>query len=97
VHSAQARTRLNELLAGIDARFELMGLGSLRNFHYTAGPAHAPTALSLLFFDLLERGYYIAPRGFIALSIPLDDATLDGFVDAVREVMLGRAPLFCGH
>jgi glutamate-1-semialdehyde 2,1-aminomutase len=91
------RARLNELLAGIDARFELTGLGSLMNFHCTAEPAHASTALALLFFDLLERGYYIAPRGFIALSLPVDDATLDGFVDAVREVTVGRAPLFCGR
>ena len=48
-------------------------------------------------FDLLERGYYIAPRGFIALSLPVDDATPDGFVDAVREVMMSRAALFCGR
>ena len=91
------RARLNELLGGIDARFKLTGLGSLMNFHCTAEPARASTALSLLFFDLLERGYYIAPRGFIALSLPVDDATLDGFVDAVREVMLSRAALFCGR
>jgi glutamate-1-semialdehyde 2,1-aminomutase len=91
------RARLNELLTGIDARFKLTGLGSLMNFHCTAEPACASTALSLLFFDLLERGYYIAPRGFIALSLPVDDATLDSFVDAVREVMLSRAALFCGR
>ena len=36
------RARLNELLAGIDARFKLTGLGSLMNFHCTAGPACAP-------------------------------------------------------
>jgi glutamate-1-semialdehyde 2,1-aminomutase len=89
------RARLNELLAGIDARFKLTGLGSLMNFHCTAEPVCASAALSLLFFDLLERGYYIAPRGFIALSLPVDDATLDSFVDAVREVMLSRAALFC--
>ncbi len=40
------RTRLNELLAGIDARFNLTGLGSLMNFHCTAEPACAHTALS---------------------------------------------------
>jgi glutamate-1-semialdehyde 2,1-aminomutase len=91
------RARLNELLTGIDARFKLTGLGSLMNFHFTGEPARASTALSLLFFDLLERGYYIAPRGFIALSLPVDDATLDSFVDAVREVMLSRAALFCGR
>jgi glutamate-1-semialdehyde 2,1-aminomutase len=91
------RARLNDLLAGIDARFNLTGLGSLMNFHCAAEPACASAGLSLLFFDLLERGYYIAPRGFIALSLPVDDATLDAFVDAVREVMQSRAALFCGR
>ena len=91
------RARLNELLAAVDARFELTGLGSLMNFHYTGDPACASTALALLFFDLLERGYYMAPRGFIALSLPVEDATLDSFVDAVREVMRTRAAVFCGR
>jgi glutamate-1-semialdehyde 2,1-aminomutase len=91
------RARLDQQLAGIDARFRLTGLGSLMNFHGTGEPARASAALSLLFFDLLERGYYIAPRGFIALSLPVDDAICDSFIDAVREVMLGRAGLFCGR
>ena len=91
------RARLNELLAGVDARFKLTGLGSLMNFHYTGDPASASAALALLFFDLLEHGYYMAPRGFIALSLPLQDATLDSFVDAMREVMRTRAALFSGR
>ena len=40
---------------------------------------------------------FIGKFGFIALSLPVDDATLDSFVDAVREVMLSRAALFCGR
>jgi len=88
------RRRLNELLAELGARFEVTGLGSLMNFHYTGAPEAAPAALALLFFDLLERGYYLAPRGFIALSLAVGEATLDGFVDAVREVMRARAALF---
>jgi len=91
------RARLNELLAAVDARFELTGLGSLMNFHYTGDPASTSTALALLFFDLLERGHYMAPRGFIALSLAVDDAALDSFVDAVREVMRTRAAVFCGR
>jgi glutamate-1-semialdehyde 2,1-aminomutase len=51
----------------------------------------------LLFLDLLERGYYIARRGFVALSLPLIDADLDGFLAAVdacigeRAAVLARA------
>jgi glutamate-1-semialdehyde 2,1-aminomutase len=67
------------------------------NFHYTGDPASTSTALALLFFDLLERGHYMAPRGFIALSLAVGDAALDSFVDAVREVMRTRAAVFCGR
>jgi glutamate-1-semialdehyde 2,1-aminomutase len=87
------RERLNELLAQHGGAFEVSGLGSLMNFHYTGNPGCASAAIALLFFDLLERGYYLAPRGFIALSLPVDDATLDGFLDAMRDVLRTRAAL----
>ncbi len=34
----------------------------------------------LLFFDALDAGFYIARRGFIALSIEITDDDIDGFV-----------------
>jgi glutamate-1-semialdehyde 2,1-aminomutase len=44
----------------------------------------------LLFFGLLERGIYIAPRGMINLSLPLTDdqlaIVLDGLDDTLKSV-----------
>jgi len=37
----------------------------------------------LLFHDLLRRGYYVAERGYLALSLAVTHAHLDGFVAAV--------------
>ena len=38
----------------------------------------------------MERGYYLARRGFIALSLVVSDADLDGFVAAVRDIVAER-------
>jgi glutamate-1-semialdehyde 2,1-aminomutase len=48
----------------------------------------------LLFFDLLERGFYIARRGMIALSLVVGEPELAAFEDALAEVLDLRAPLF---
>jgi glutamate-1-semialdehyde 2,1-aminomutase len=39
----------------------------------------------LLHLFLLERGFYIARRGFVSLSLVLMEEDLAGFVGAVRE------------
>jgi glutamate-1-semialdehyde 2,1-aminomutase len=75
------------------------GRGSMVGVHPVAGPISSPTDLAeaddrlreLLFLDLLERGYYMAPRGFVALSIEVTDADIDGFVAAVAEALAERA------
>lgn len=75
------------------------GRGSMIGFHPVPGPVTSPDDLvgaddrrrELLFLDLLERGYYVAPRGFIALSIEVTDADVDGFVDAVGAALAERA------
>jgi glutamate-1-semialdehyde 2,1-aminomutase len=87
------RLELNSVLQACGARLAVRGLGSLMNFHATSGAADAAAAISLLFFELMERGYYLAPRGFIALSLPLDDDTLAHFVDSLREVLIRHAPI----
>jgi glutamate-1-semialdehyde 2,1-aminomutase len=48
----------------------------------------------LLFFDLLERGYYIARRGMIALSLVVGEAELAAFEEAAAEVLDLRALIF---
>ena len=77
------------------------GTGSLMNLHGLAGPIRSlddvadsdDGAKELLFLDLLERGYYVARRGFIALSSILTDEQLDSFLDALDDVVAQRKPL----
>ena len=71
------------------------GRGSMVGFHPVPGPVHSPADLvdaddrrrELLFLDLLEQGWYVAPRGFIALSIEVTDEDIDGFVAAVADAL----------
>lgn len=78
----EVRHRLTERLAG--GPVSVSGVGSLMAVHVDrkAGPA----ALELVFLGLLDRGYYIAPRGFAALSLAVTDVQLDGFAAALGEV-----------
>ena len=75
------------------------GMGSMVGFHPVPGPIHSPGDIAeaddrrreLLFLDLLERGWYVAPRGFIALSIEVTDDDVDGFVAAVADALAARS------
>ena len=40
---------------------------------------------------MLARGYHLARRGLMALSLPLTDADLQGFLDAVRDYLETRS------
>jgi glutamate-1-semialdehyde 2,1-aminomutase len=39
----------------------------------------------LFFLDMLERGYYMARRGFIALNIEISDIEIDRFLQSVSD------------
>jgi len=52
-----------------------------------------PRVRDLLFFDLLERGVWIARRGFVALSLPFGDAEVDALVAAVDDAVGARRAL----
>ncbi len=77
------------------------GRGSMVGLHPVPGPVRSPRDLAaaddrlreLLFLDLLERGWYMARRGFIALSLEVGDDDVDGFVSAVRDCLAERADL----
>lgn len=92
------RARLNDVFKQGGVAMHASGMGSLMTLHGVAGPVTRmadiagsnDAAKELLFLDLLERGYYIARRGFLALSLALDDAHIDGFVDAVAEIVQAR-------
>jgi glutamate-1-semialdehyde 2,1-aminomutase len=96
------RAELGRLFEAEAAPFQATGVGSLLAVHATAAPLRAPRdlrqsdprLLELLFLDLLEFGYYVAPRGYMALSRALSDDQLAGFVGAVQEFLTARSALW---
>jgi glutamate-1-semialdehyde 2,1-aminomutase len=95
------RERLNGLGAERGVPLQATGVGSLMNLHFHAGPIRSPADAALgnielrnlLHLELLGRGFYLARRGFIALSLPLTDRDIDGFVSSLADVLDGFAKL----
>jgi glutamate-1-semialdehyde 2,1-aminomutase len=87
------REGLNTIFERAGLEMVATGLGSLLTIHAIKGPVRSPRDLveandalkELLFFDLLEAGYYLARRGFIALSVDITDEHITGFLDEVEE------------
>ena len=48
---------------------------------------------TLAHLGMIERGFYSARRGFISLSLPLTDDDVDGFVEALSDVLAQDADL----
>ena len=90
------RDRLDAFAREHDVGFCATGLGSLVGLHFTRGPIRSerdvpetPELRSLLHLHMLERGYSYGRRGFIALSLPLDETDVDGFAAAAEEFLPG--------
>jgi glutamate-1-semialdehyde 2,1-aminomutase len=86
------RDRLNAFAAERDLEFSATGYGSMVGLHFTRGPirraSDSPTAAeqhALMHLDLLERGYSYARRGFVALSVPIDETDVDGFANSIES------------
>jgi glutamate-1-semialdehyde 2,1-aminomutase len=83
------RSELNATFARRSVPMCATGAGSLMNLHATPGPVNNVDDLrsaddrwkELLFFAAIEAGFYIARRGFIALSIEITDDDVSAFVD----------------
>ena len=100
--------RGDRLRAALDARFAssalpftATGWGSILNVHPVPGPVRSTADLAdadqrwreLLFHDLLEAGFYLAPRGYIALSVEVTDDDTGRLAEAVGEFCERRATL----
>jgi glutamate-1-semialdehyde 2,1-aminomutase len=87
--------RLAELFAASSLPLCITGLGSLMNLHTVPGPVRSPRDLAdtdpdlkqLLFHELVDRGIYLAARGYVALSAAITDDDCDAFVDATRDAI----------
>ena len=83
------RSEIGPILGG--AGLSVTGWGSLIGLHPVPGPVTGPHDLGdadprlieLLFHELLERGVYLAPRGFVALSLAVTEADRGRFVEAL--------------
>ncbi|MER9268565.1 aspartate aminotransferase family protein [Mesorhizobium sp. M0410] len=92
------RASLNDRLTKLGVAMHFSGVGSLANAHYRAPMKlrpYTPTAREdglreLFFLDMLRAGFYLARRGMIALSLPVQQSDLDRFVDAVEEFAITR-------
>ena len=90
------RSGLNKVFDGAGLAMCATGLGSLMTIHGTRGPVERISDLDgsddrlkeLLFFDLLAAGFYIARRGFIALSFDITDEHVE---DLLRQVSVWAA------
>jgi glutamate-1-semialdehyde 2,1-aminomutase len=79
------RDALSSALGAASAPFNVTGIGSINQLHCTLPAEQRNAAHDLLFFTLLERGFWIAQRGTICLSIANAPADVDAFVVAVAE------------
>jgi len=95
------RARLNAGFAEQGVPLQVTGLGSLMQLQVIGGAIRHPDDLAagndrvkaLLFFDLLERGIFMARRGLVALSLPFDDAAADELARGVLDVAARRSGL----
>lgn len=94
--------RLQEIGSG--TLMKVNGVGSIMCFHFTQSSldrikshndiADSDGTLSgLLHLFLLQRGFYIARRGFMALSLALTESDLDGFAKAVEDFVIEHRQL----
>jgi glutamate-1-semialdehyde 2,1-aminomutase len=95
------RERLNDLFMRSQVRMKATGMGSMINVHPLGGDIvkpedteHADKRLKqLLFLDLLDQGIYIAERGFMALSLMIDDEACGRLVAAFEAFIEKRRTL----
>jgi glutamate-1-semialdehyde 2,1-aminomutase len=94
---------LREQVANILERSTLplcaTGMGSMFTIHTVAGPVRSPADLAgtdavlkeLLFHHLVDRGIFLAARGFVAMSLAITDDDCDRFVDALADAVAAIA------
>ncbi|MEZ5592965.1 MAG: aspartate aminotransferase family protein [Gammaproteobacteria bacterium] len=88
------RERLNGIARQHQVRAQFTGVGSLLAMHFTDQPIRcpqdvdngsAPELRTLFHLFMLEQGFYMARRGYMTLSLPLEASDYDGFAKAFEE------------
>lgn len=92
------RDRLNQVCRRHEVTMQFTGRGSMMNVHMIDAPIRNPadasrgnrTLRELFYFDMLEAGIWIAPRGMINLSLPVESGECDLLVAAVEKFVKRR-------
>lgn len=95
------RDRLNAALRRRGVAGQVTGRGSMMMLHLTDatlnGPrdtnAVRPEARALFHLGMIERGFYVARRNMMVLSLPMGGAEFDGLVAAFEEFLDVYAPV----
>ena len=89
------RERLNAAIADQGIAGQVTGLGSMMMVHLTSEKLTSPEDTrkidtkirDLLHLALIDRGYYIARRNMIVLSLPMKAPEFNGLVDAFSDAL----------
>jgi glutamate-1-semialdehyde 2,1-aminomutase len=83
------RSELNRIAMGRQVGMQAIGRGSMMSLHFQRGAISRPGDIApemakraLLHLSMLEAGYSLARRGFMTLSLALEQADYDGFLSA---------------
>jgi glutamate-1-semialdehyde 2,1-aminomutase len=93
------RQRLNELGESLGLGFQATGIGGVLTTHWDGARITHPAQVEapdsprrrLFHLEMLERGFYIARRGMINLSLPVQEIDIARFVQASREFLIRHA------
>jgi glutamate-1-semialdehyde 2,1-aminomutase len=87
------KQRLNAVFAEKNVAMQATGVGSLLTIHFQRKPIRRPADVesadekrALFHLEMMQRGYYLARRGYMALSVVLEPKDYDGFVTACGAV-----------
>jgi glutamate-1-semialdehyde 2,1-aminomutase len=89
------RARVADVLGRSSLPMCVTGMGSMFTIHTVAGPVRSPADTDradpvlkeLLFHHLIDRGIFIAARGFVAMSLAITHDDCDRFVDALTDAV----------
>ena len=96
------RDRINAVAERRGMPLQATGVGSIIGLHFHRGPIRSAAdvesddaareavrmqLMKLLHLELIARGQYMARRGYMTLSLPMDDSDVDRFVEAVESVL----------
>jgi glutamate-1-semialdehyde 2,1-aminomutase len=98
------RARLNGIVAQLGLPAQVTGVGTLMCVHFHDRPvkrpadteATRPEARALFHLEMLARGFYFARRGYMSLSLALEEVDYDGYARAFEEVLGEHGKVLCG-